>query len=129
MITSGSTENIDLLRNGDAIIGLAQADIALMVYHGKGPLEEYGPFSELHTLGSLYPELAHVVVRQDRSIQRIEDLMGKKISLAPWVRWPNHHGTNSCRPRLARLIIKLSIRLSRPPYSNSTAAKLTRQRK
>lgn len=132
LITSGSTENIDLLRNGDAIIGLAQADIALMAYQGKGPFEGYGPFSELRTLGSLYPELAHVVVRQDRSIQRIEDLRGKKISLGPPLGpaaeppWNKFLPPTACVPTK---IIKLSIRLSRPPYSNSTAAKSTRQRR
>ncbi|UOF94151.1 MAG: TAXI family TRAP transporter solute-binding subunit [Bordetella sp.] len=83
LITNGSTENIDLLRNGEAILGLAQGDIALMAYQGKGPFEGYGPFNELRTLGSLYPELVHIVVKQGRNIKNIYDLKGKKISLGP----------------------------------------------
>ncbi|AFZ83200.1 TRAP transporter solute receptor, TAXI family protein 2 [Candidatus Kinetoplastibacterium blastocrithidii (ex Strigomonas culicis)] len=81
LITSGSTENIDLLRNGNATIALAPADIALMAYNGKGPFEGHGPFTELRTLGSLYPELAHIVVRNDSLIKNLRDLRGKKISL------------------------------------------------
>ncbi|AGF49292.1 TAXI family TRAP transporter solute-binding subunit [Candidatus Kinetoplastidibacterium galati] len=83
LITSGSTENIDLLRNGNATIALAPADIALMAYNGKGPFEGHGPFTELRTLGSLYPELAHIVVRNDSLIKNLKDLKGKKISLGP----------------------------------------------
>ncbi|MBW0454672.1 MAG: TAXI family TRAP transporter solute-binding subunit [Candidatus Kinetoplastibacterium crithidii] len=83
LITSGSTENIDLLRTGNATIALAPADIALMAYNGTGPFEGHGPFAELRTLGSLYPELAHIIVRQDSEIKKIIDLKGKKISLGP----------------------------------------------
>ncbi len=81
LATSGSIENIDLLRNGDAILSLAQADFALMAFQGKGPFEGYGAFSELRTLGSLYPEFAHIVVRNDNQIHCIDDLRGKKVAL------------------------------------------------
>ncbi len=81
LITNGSTENIDLLRNGEAILGIAQADIALLAYQGRGPFEGYGPFNELRTLGSLYPELVHFVVRQGGGIKNILDLKGRKVFL------------------------------------------------
>ncbi len=83
LITNGSTENIDLLRNGEAILGIAQADIALLAYQGRGPFEGYGPFNELRTLGSLYPELVHIIVKQGGHIKNIFDLKGKKVSLGP----------------------------------------------
>lgn len=83
LITGGSADNIELLRSGDAVIGLAQADIARLAYEGTGPFAEHGPFTGLRTLGSLYPELVHVIVRQDAGIRRIQDLKGRTISLGP----------------------------------------------
>lgn len=81
LITAGSAENIGLLRTGGAAIGLAQADMALLAYQGKGLFEPDGPFTELRALGSLYPELVHVIVRQDSSMTNIRDLQGKRISI------------------------------------------------
>ena len=81
MITAGSAENIGRLRTGEAAIALAQADMALLALQGKGVFEPYGPFTELRALGSLYPELIHVIVRQESGIKSIQDLKGKRISI------------------------------------------------
>lgn len=81
LVTEGGLENISMLRAGEVVLGLAQADVALQAYQGKGAFEPDGPFSELRALGSLYPELMHVIVRQDSAIGHIRDLQGKRISL------------------------------------------------
>ncbi len=81
LMTSGSAENIALLRSGDAVAALAQADTARMAYLGLGPFAEQGPFTGLRALGSLYPELVHIVVRDDKSLRTIGDLKGKRIAL------------------------------------------------
>lgn len=81
LVTEGGAENIALLRSGDVVIGLAQADVALLAYQGKGPFAAEGPFDELRALGSLYPELMHVIVREDSGIDSIRALQGKRVSL------------------------------------------------
>ena len=83
LITGGGAENIALLRSGDAVVGLAQADTARLAYDGKGPFAAQGPFTGLRALGSLYPELVHIVVRDDASIRGVRDLKGKTIALGP----------------------------------------------
>lgn len=83
LMTSGSAENIALLRSGDAMVALAQADTARMAYQGLGPFAEQGPFTGLRALGSLYPELVHIVVRDDKTLRSVSDLKGKRIALGP----------------------------------------------
>ncbi|WP_190278635.1 TAXI family TRAP transporter solute-binding subunit [Achromobacter insolitus] len=83
LITGGGVENIALLRSGDAVVGLAQADTARLAYDGKGPFAEQGPFTGLRALGSLYPELVHIVVRDDAALRGVRDLKGKTIALGP----------------------------------------------
>jgi TRAP transporter TAXI family solute receptor len=83
LITGGGAENIALLRSGDAVVGLAQADTARLAYDGKGPFAGQGPFTGLRALGSLYPELVHIVVRDDAALRGVRDLKGKTIALGP----------------------------------------------
>ncbi|WMD22493.1 TAXI family TRAP transporter solute-binding subunit [Achromobacter seleniivolatilans] len=83
LITGGGADNIALLRSGDAVVGLAQADTARMAYEGKGPFAGQGPFASLRSLGSLYPEMVHIVVRDDPALTRVQDLKGKTIALGP----------------------------------------------
>ncbi|MCL7193007.1 ABC transporter substrate-binding protein, partial [Escherichia coli] len=39
------------------------------------------PFAGLRALGSLYPEMVHIVVRDDARLRGVRDLKGKKIAL------------------------------------------------
>ena len=81
LITGGGADNIEMLRSGDAVLALAQADTALMAYEGAGPFATQGGFTRLRALGSLYPELVHIVVRDEKSYQRVADLKNKKVTL------------------------------------------------
>ena len=83
LITGGGADNIALLRSGDAVVALAQADTARMAYEGTGPFAGQGPFPGLRALGSLYPEMVHIVVRDDPAIRGVGDLKGKTIALGP----------------------------------------------
>ncbi len=83
LITGGGADNIALLRSGDAVVGLAQADTARMAYEGTGPFAKQGPFAGLRALGSLYPEMVHIVVRDDPALRGVRDLKGKTIALGP----------------------------------------------
>ena len=83
LVTAGGRENIDLLRRGDASLAIAQADTARMAYEGNGPFSDQGPFTGLRALGSLYPELVHIVVSANSTLHNITDLKGKRIALGP----------------------------------------------
>ena len=83
LLTAGSVENLSLLHEDQVLLGLAQADIAREAQAGQGPFASQGPFPELRALGSLYPELLHIVVRADSSAKTVRDLMHKRISLGP----------------------------------------------
>ena len=83
LITSGGADNIEMLRSGDAVLGLAQADTALMAYEGTGPFAARGAFTRLRALGSLYPEFVHIVVRDEKAYKRVRHLKGKKVALGP----------------------------------------------
>ncbi|KAG1167996.1 hypothetical protein G6F35_017559 [Rhizopus arrhizus] len=66
-----------------------------MAYEGRGPFAAQGPFVALRALGSLYPELVHIVVRDDPALRGVRDLKGKTIALGPEgsaVRGPGLHG-------------------------------------
>ena len=83
LTTGGSAENIRLLRSGEASLALAQADAARMAYDGEGPFADRGPFPGIRTLGSLYPEMVHIVVRNSAGIGSVKSLKGKRIALGP----------------------------------------------
>jgi TRAP transporter TAXI family solute receptor len=83
LVTAGGHENIDLLRRGDAVLAIAQADTARLAYNGQGPFAQSGPFTDLRTLGSLYPELVHIVVSATSPIKTVNDLKGKRVALGP----------------------------------------------
>lgn len=83
LITGGSEENIELLRSGSVVVGLAQADTVHAAYTGTGSFATRGAFPALRVLGSLYPEYVHIVVRGDAGLRDAADLKGKKIAMGP----------------------------------------------
>ncbi len=79
--TNGSVENIDLLRASTVEAGLAQADVAYWAYTGTGTYVGRPPFEQLRTIGTLYAEAVHVVVRADSDARSIPELKGKVVSV------------------------------------------------
>lgn len=79
--TIGSVENIDLLRVNGADAALAQADVAYWAYTGTGTYAGKVPFESLRSIGTLYTEAVHIVVRADSDIHAIPDLKGKIVSV------------------------------------------------
>jgi TRAP transporter TAXI family solute receptor len=70
-----------MLREGKVPLALAQADVALHAYEGRGNFTGEGPYSSLRTFGSLYPEPVHVLARADAGIQTASDLAGKRVAI------------------------------------------------
>lgn len=84
LVTAGSEENLELLRNGSVVAALAQADTVHEAYEGGGPFAGRGAFTSLRALGSLYPEFVHIVVRSDAGFRTAADLKnGARIALGP----------------------------------------------
>ena len=81
LVTAGGEENIRLVREGRASLGLAQGDSALLAYQGKGPFAQEGPYSTMRAVGSLYPEPVHVIVRADSGVQAVAQLKGKRVAI------------------------------------------------
>ncbi|WP_298926353.1 TAXI family TRAP transporter solute-binding subunit [uncultured Ramlibacter sp.] len=81
LTTAGGEENLRMVRDGRAPMGLAQGDSALLAFQGKGPFAQEGPYSALRAIGSLYPEAVHVLVRGDGALRSVADLAGKRVAI------------------------------------------------
>jgi TRAP transporter TAXI family solute receptor len=79
--TAGSVENIELLRAGTVEAAIAQADVAYGAYTGTAAYADRPPFTTLRSIGALYGEAVHVVVRADSDIRSVADLKGKVVSV------------------------------------------------
>lgn len=78
--TGASVANIRLLGKKEADIALIQNDTADYGRNGKESFaEKQEKYTNYQAVGALYPEVVQFVVRADSSIQKIEDLRGKKV--------------------------------------------------
>lgn len=76
--TDGSIENLRLLDSGRADIAFSLADAALLAVEGKAPFKR--PV-KIVSLARLYDDYLQIIVRQDSTLRRIEDLAGKTVSI------------------------------------------------
>ena len=81
-IANGSVANVLDLAEGVLEAGLAQADVAYAAYSGSGVFTANGPYPDLRAIANLYPETIHLVVSAASDIYTVEDLAGKRVSLA-----------------------------------------------
>ncbi len=79
--TAGSVENAMLIERNEARAGLVQSDVAAAAITGYGIFSGTGPLGHLRAVASLFPEPVHIVVRADSGIDRIEDLVGRRVAL------------------------------------------------
>ena len=80
--TSGSRENLALLRSGAVSAVVLRGDEAALAALGQGPFENDGIFPTLRVVASLFPEQMHVVVNGTSSIASIVELFGKRVVVA-----------------------------------------------
>lgn len=64
--TLGSSDGVNLIQSGKADLTIAQADVPIG--------------SDVRTVALLYPQIYHLVVRSDSSIQTPADLRGKRVA-------------------------------------------------
>lgn len=75
--TGASVQNIQQVVAGDYDIGFSLADTAADAINGDADFEEP---QDVSTLGRIYSNYTHVVVRKDAGIDSVEDFEGKTIS-------------------------------------------------
>ena len=78
---NGSVANVNAIQSGTAESGLAQSDVAYWGFNGTGVFEGKPKLDKLRFLASLYPEHIHVVLPKDSTVQKLEDLKGKRIGV------------------------------------------------
>lgn len=81
LTTEGGVANLRMLRRGDVVLALSQSDAVHYASTGSGPFAGEGPYSQLRTLASLYPEPLHVLVRGAGPIRAIAGLRGQRVNL------------------------------------------------
>jgi TRAP transporter TAXI family solute receptor len=79
--TPGSIGNLRLINKGEIESGFAQADLAGWAYNGARLFAAGGKLRELRAIGSLFPAIAHLVVRADSPIRSLADLKGKTVAV------------------------------------------------
>ena len=81
--TTGSLENIDLLRKGEVDFAFTQAELAVDAYEGKGYFNNVAPFPDMIQLLRLHDEAFTIIAKDKDKIFVFGDLDGKKISNGP----------------------------------------------
>ncbi|HJK87057.1 MAG TPA: TAXI family TRAP transporter solute-binding subunit [Candidatus Megaira endosymbiont of Nemacystus decipiens] len=81
--TSGSYENLTLLREGKVDYAFSISNMAFDSYQGKGQFKTNGPFEDLVQLLKLHDVYFTVLSKDKDQIITFKDLEGKKISNGP----------------------------------------------
>ena len=79
--SSGSVDNVSAVASGRVSSAFAQADIVYAAYSGTGPFDGNPPMTKLRGLAHLYPEVLHVLARKTAKIEKVQDLVGKRVSI------------------------------------------------
>lgn len=79
--TRGSIDNINLVYSGQMEVALSQADVAYWAFNGSGYFQGKKPKNSIRALANLFPENIHIVSRSDSGINKIRDLIGKRVSI------------------------------------------------
>ncbi|MCP3688163.1 MAG: TAXI family TRAP transporter solute-binding subunit [Gammaproteobacteria bacterium] len=81
--TGGSVYNISRIRTGELDMGIAQSDWQYHAYMGSGKssFKKAGPFKNLRSIFSVYPEPVSIMARKDSGIKTVSDLVGKRVNI------------------------------------------------
>ena len=77
--TGASKANAQMIDNGDADIAIIQNDVMSYAYNGTDMFDSEKPITSFSAVASCYPESIQIIA--NKSITRIEDLKGKKVSV------------------------------------------------
>jgi len=80
-LSNGSVSNLNDVRSGSLSIGMAQSDTQFYAAKGSPKFKDPSPDQELRALFSVHSEPFTLVVRQDARINRLQDLVGKRVNI------------------------------------------------
>ncbi len=80
--SGGTTENLDMLKNSEAQMGIAMCNLTGFSYTGTNRYEGK-PNPNLRYAIALWPEVSQFVYAKDSGIKGWDDLKGKKIAVGP----------------------------------------------
>ncbi len=78
-VTGASVENTKLCDKGETLFGEIMSDVAFQAYTGTGKFK--GKPQKIRGMFVMYPNVYHIVTRQDSGINSISDLKGQKVSV------------------------------------------------
>ena len=80
--TGASAANIDLVDLGSDQLAIVQNDVMYYAYSATDMYAEKTPYESYSAVMSCYPEYVQIIA--NKSITSIDDLKGKKVSVAHW---------------------------------------------
>jgi TRAP transporter TAXI family solute receptor len=81
--TSGATENLRVVEQGEAEIGITASQAMYWSLQGSGPFENEEPYSEWRAVVPQSAVPLYGIVTERSGIKSWEDLQGKRVSLGP----------------------------------------------
>lgn len=81
LLTAGSVDNVKRLNQNEIQLALIQNDVSYDAYHSAGIFNGEPPLKNFVAIAGLYIEACHLVVREDSSIYRVSDLLGKSVNV------------------------------------------------
>ena len=79
--TGGTTENLDLLRRGEIVLGNVSPERLYAAYHGTGAYQ--GKQTPVGLLWAHSQQVTLLLVKQSSPIKSFRDLKGKKVAIGP----------------------------------------------
>ncbi len=79
--TSGSVGNLVSSRSNPSSLGFSQNDWLYYSYRGEGVFKNSGADDKLRALFTLHTEALYMIVKKDSTIDSIDDLSGKNVSI------------------------------------------------
>jgi len=76
--TAGTPQNVELMVNGEADVGIGQSGICYYAYSGTGTFEGKAEPSIRGLLG-LYPNVVHMIMRKGSGLEKTADIEGKRF--------------------------------------------------
>lgn len=97
--TGGSNYNIATIRDGELEFGFAQSDRQYDAYTGQARFAEFGPFEDLRSVFSLYPEPFTMLVGPEfASLDEVYDKGGRLVLPQSIPPFDNENFVQACNP-------------------------------
>ncbi|SKC85651.1 TAXI family TRAP transporter solute-binding subunit [Maledivibacter halophilus] len=78
--SGGSVENLNMLKEGEAQLGIAMANLTLFAYNGEQRFKD-NKFEDVRFVTALWPDVTQFVVTEKSGINSVKDIKGKRFSV------------------------------------------------